>query len=315
MLDRVNDYIRKFTSHSFAGTETGDVLDELLLAPGKQIRPRLLLLAAEFGPRQKERRERICMLGAFVEMVHMASLIHDDIVDDAAFRRGRPSLQSRFGKDAAVYAGDFLISRVNARMAREGFPGAAEILSETIEKMCVGEIGQARARCREDITKEQYLENIKGKTASLFKAAMVLGAGEAGCEPGVTGLLGTVGENIGIMFQLRDDLSDFAAGRESAGKDIRKDFREGIYTLPVILAAKNEAGREDILSYMRKNRESGLSPEDIRSLSELVLSFGEAKTREEIRRYGRMSRELLAGLSETRANAGIRELIGKLDGE
>ncbi len=312
-LNRVKYYIRKFTEHSLAGTETGAVLDDMLASSGKMIRPRLLLLSSAFGPDREARKERLYMLGAFAEMTHMASLVHDDIVDDARFRRGKPSLQSRYGKDAAVYAGDFLIARMNARLAGEGFPGAAVLLSETVERMCLGEIGQARFRYREDVTAGQYLENIKRKTASLFRAACILGAKEAGCGDRENAIFASLGENLGIMFQLRDDLMDFKSGSEEQGKDTRKDFLEGIYTLPVILAAEQEAGRKAILPYMQKSREGTISPEEVREMAGLVLALGGERTAEEIHRYGRMSVHLLDELEENPAKEEIRALIGKLD--
>ena len=119
-LLRVKEYIRLFTANSLQGSPTGAVLSDALSSAGKMLRPRMLLLSSAFGPYRQMRLDRICMLAAMVEMTHTASLIHDDIVDDAAMRRGKTSVQSRYGKDAAVYAGDFLIARVNYGLSRPG---------------------------------------------------------------------------------------------------------------------------------------------------------------------------------------------------
>ena len=281
-LDRVRQCIRTMTAHSFAGTETGAVLDDVLGSTGKMIRPRLLLLCSGFGPLREERFGRICLLAAMAELTHMASLVHDDIVDDARFRRGKPSVQSRYGKDAAVYAGDFLISRVNYWEAKEDLREAAMLLSGTVEKMCVGEIG-------------------------------LLGAREAGCPEEEAEKLGTVGENIGIMFQFRDDLLDFISTPEECGKDTRKDFLEGIFTIPVIFAAETEAAREELRAFMRQAKAGTLTESDLRQMTELVLTFGVERTRQEIHRLYRKSIALLDTMEDNESNDRIRELIGKID--
>ena len=312
-LELVKDWIRKITAHSLQGTETGEVLDFVLGSTGKMIRPRLLLLSSGFGPLREERLDRLCMLAAMVELTHMASLVHDDIVDDARFRRGKPSVQSRYGKDAAVYAGDFLIARINLRAAKEHLGEAAALLSETIEKMCVGEIGQARCRYREDVTAEQYLRNIHGKTAALFRTACTLGARESGLGEETVSKFGDLGERIGVMFQFRDDLLDFISTKEKRGKETRKDFLDGIYTMPVIYAAETNAAREELLSLMRRNREGTLEEKDFETVSALVQRYGVDRVREEIHRCRRESEALLDEMGDNASGAGIRELIGKLD--
>ena len=277
------------------------------------IRPRLMLLSSALGPDREERFERICMLAAMVELTHTASLIHDDIVDEAEIRRGQISIQKKYGKDAAVYAGDFLISRVNYHLAKEKLFAAGAILSETVEKMCLGEIGQAACRYREDVTPEKYLDNIRGKTAALFRTACYLGASEAGCPEAEAMALGQLGEYIGIMFQFRDDLMDFMSTEALQGKDTQKDFREGIYTLPVLLSAESEEGRKALLPFMKKSREGTLSEEDIAQMTGVVLNFGTEKAKQEIHRYAGLAYELTEPYKDSAPMAQIRKLIGKLD--
>ena len=312
-LGRVKEYIGRFAAHSLGGTETGAVLDDALGTSGKMIRPRLMLLSSALGPDREERFERICMLAAMVELTHTASLIHDDIVDEAEIRRGQISIQKKYGKDAAVYAGDFLISRVNYHLAKEKLFAAGAILSETVEKMCLGEIGQAACRYREDVTPEKYLDNIRGKTAALFRTACYLGASEAGCPEAEAMALGQLGEYIGIMFQFRDDLMDFMSTEALQGKDTQKDFREGIYTLPVLLSAESEEGRKALLPFMKKSREGTLSEEDIAQMTEVVLNFGTEKAKKEIHRYAGLAYELTEPYKDSAPMAQIRKLIGKLD--
>ena len=119
-IEQIKNYIQAFTAHTFAGTPTGAVLTDATASEGKMIRPRLLMMASEYGPKRGDAQERLYKLAAIVEMTHLASLIHDDVVDDAPFRRGKPSIQSRYGKNAAVYAGDFLMSRISYHLMKEG---------------------------------------------------------------------------------------------------------------------------------------------------------------------------------------------------
>lgn len=272
-LDQVKYYIRKIAENPVPHTRTGAVLEEILGSAGKMLRARLLLRCAALGPDAIERRERLCIMAAMVELTHLASLVHDDIIDDAKLRRGRPSVQSRFGKDSAVYTGDFLISRVFSWGAREGLCDAVERLALTIEDMCLGEIGQAQCRFCETVTVEDYYANIRGKTAALFRTACGMGAAEAGCTDAVIDQVERFGEYLGIAFQIRDDLLDFSGGRE-IGKETHQDFREGIYTLPVLMALQSSEGRAALLPLMRASRERVLTEDEICSMEAVVVSLG-----------------------------------------
>ena len=314
VLRKVKAYIRTIAENPMTGTQTGDVLEDVLNASGKMIRPKLLLLCGGFGPAFAPRLDRLCMLAAMVELTHLSSLIHDDIIDDAPYRRGKPSAQSKYGKDAAVYAGDFLISRVNYWQAKEGLNEAAMRLSKTVEEMCIGEIGQAGCRYRENVTAAAYYQNIKGKTASLFKCACGLGAAEAGCDKKTVETLERFGECLGIMFQLRDDLLDFTATRQEAGKQTHKDFRDGIYTMPVLMAMQTEGGREALLPVMETNRQRMLSDEEIGQMEEAVRRFGGVEgTWGEIHRWSSEARTLLGEMENNSIIKRLQRMLDKLD--
>ena len=190
---RVKEYIKLYTQHPFEGTATGAVLDDAASSQGKMIRPRLVLMAGSFGTDRDDVRERLYKLAAVVEMTHLASLIHDDVVDDAPVRRGKPSVQSKYGKNAAVYAGDFLMSRITFYLMREGLNRAGMVIAQAVEEMCAGEIGQAMCRYKEDVTIDQYLQNIHGKTVALFRACCRIGAMESGCDERVSRMLESFG--------------------------------------------------------------------------------------------------------------------------
>ena len=131
-MDGVESDIARITAHPYAGTLVGDVLDWASSSKGKRIRPMLLVLSSLYGPQCFERKSRLTLLAAMMEVTHLASLIHDDIVDDAPLRRDRESVQQRFGKNAAVYAGDFLIARVQFFQAQENLHEAGMILADAI---------------------------------------------------------------------------------------------------------------------------------------------------------------------------------------
>ncbi len=292
------------------GTPTGQVLEDTIGSLGKMIRPALLLACASFGKDYESEKEKLYLLGALVELTHLSSLIHDDIIDDAPLRRGLPSIQGKYGKDAAVYAGDFLIARINFWEAKEGCNEAAQILASTVEDMCVGEIGQAACRYRSDVTCKDYYTNIKGKTASLFRAACKIGALTGGCDEEMVRVFERFGEHLGIMFQLRDDLIDFSGEGCQDGKKTHKDFQDGIYTLPVLMAMRSQGGRDELLPIMKENEKRILEDCEIKKMEEIVIGYdGVKETWNEILRRAHMCKEILDALEP---NESIDELYGLL---
>ena len=312
-MEKVRYCMRQIASHPFSGTEVGHVLDDALDCSGKMIRSTLLLASAGFGPDSENKKDRLCMLAAMIELTHLASLIHDDIVDESDFRRGKASIQSKHHKDAAVYAGDFLITRVNYTLAREHLNESSMTLSKTIERMCMGEIGQAKCRYRTDIGVSDYLSNIRGKTAELFKAACLIGSREAGADADAIDSLKNVGENLGIMFQLRDDLLDFTSDRNEIGKASHIDFKEGIYTMPVLHALANDREHK-LLAAMQKNAEASLSESEIKETEKLVVELGGVEqTKREITNCRIRIEELLKGLPDGESKNLLSELTAKLE--
>ena len=309
-LDAVQSKIRHIMRHTLSGTPVGEVLDDVLGSPGKMLRPRLLLLCGSLGPAYESRFDRLCLLAATVELTHLASLVHDDIADNAQFRRGKPSIQGKYGKCAAIYAGDLLISRIHFRLAKEGMRDAAQTISAAIERMCLGEIGQERCKYRGEVSREEYLENIGGKTASLFEAACLLGAREAACPDEVCATLSALGRELGVLFQLRDDLLDFDSTQEQEGKELHKDFRDGIYTLPVIHAMRSAAGREALLPLMERSREQTPSEAELARMEETVRACGGVDAaKEEIRLRGDACLALLGRLPRCAATDEMRGML------
>lgn len=314
-MDAVESDIERITAHPYAGTPVGEVLDWAIASKGKRIRPKLLILSSAFGPLHEERKGRLTLLAAMIEITHLASLVHDDIVDEAPMRRDRESVQKHFGKDAAVYAGDYLIARVQYHQAQEQLFEAGMILSDAILQMCAGEIGQAKCRYREDVTMQEYLCNIRGKTTALFKAACRIGAMESGCEPSVIGQLDLLGETIGGMFQFRDDLLDFTTEPADMGKETHKDFRDGIYTMPVLQAMRVPEAREKLLPIMRENRiRGGADREMVCEMEQIVHTYGGVEaTRKEISRYGSRCERILGSLPSCEASSQLFKILKLLE--
>ena len=293
-------------------SQIGDILQDVSLSGGKRLRPQLLLLSARFGPDCEEKRERLCRLAALIEMVHAASLIHDDIVDDSPLRRGRPSIQSKYGKDRAVYAGDLLLSRIVKQLFKESFYQVGELFGRAVEEMCIGELGQMQCLFDAETTVEQYIKNIDGKTAALCRLACAAGAMVSGASEETAAQLVLFGECFGRMFQIRDDLLDFVSDASSEGKLVRTDFREGILTLPVLYAMEDEKARALIIRLMREAEKGSFGSEQEEQLVSAVgNSGGLARAYSDMQMYADRALAAVEALPELEVKTVLRGLLKK----
>ena len=221
----------------------------LVAAGGKRIRPLLTLAAARLSgyPRPDAGRgaERHIQLAACVEFIHTATLLHDDVVDESALRRGLASANAVFGNQASVLVGDFLFARAFQIMVKDGSLRVLAILSDAAATIAEGEVLQLAIQNDLDTPQSRYLEVIDGKTAALFAAACQVGAVLGESPSAEEQALAEYGRNLGMAFQLTDDALDYAADQSDLGKTVGDDFREGKITLPVLLAfsAGNAAER------------------------------------------------------------------------
>ena len=203
----------------------------LQLSGGKRLRPALVLLAAKFFGAGGEPAIR---LAAVVEMIHTATLVHDDVIDGADRRRGRPSTNSRWGNHTSVLAGDWLYMQAFKTALQERNFRILDILIELTQMMVEGELIQLEMIGKLDLTVEQHLDLVHRKTACLFGACTRLGAVLNGQNEQTERLLGEYGRNLGMAFQLVDDLLDFTASEAALGKPVGSDLREGKATLSLI---------------------------------------------------------------------------------
>lgn len=213
---------------------------------GKRLRPGLALLTSLACGGDDGRAER---WAAYVELIHLASLCHDDILDEAHLRRGMPTVHRAFGTKAAVMTGDLIFSRVFEKLAEEGQVVAMQKLSRATRLICEGEILQIAYRRQWSLTREEYLDLIEKKTAVLFEAAAELGAIAAGASAEIVAAAGSYGRNLGMAFQIVDDLLDLVGMESTIGKSLGSDLRNGELTLGVIhlLAVATDSVRAQVL--------------------------------------------------------------------
>lgn len=312
-LQQVSAEMERILPQGWNQGDVGPVIKAIMEGRGKGYRPSLLLLMAKFGPDFEDAKERLYTLGALVEYVHMASLIHDDIIDDSRLRRGSETIQSRFGKEAAVFAGDMMLGRVMSLLLQKELITSGVWIGETIQDMCRGEITQSLCRYKQDVTKEEYYENIFGKTASMFVTTCKIGGYESGCKEEVIEQLGKIGLHLGYLFQIRDDLLDFMPSNKEDGKPVRMDFREGVLTLPVIFSLKDDKVKEELKELILCSSKGELTEKMLDRLDELIRQAGgfEATVREA--GYHKAEIEsLLASLPQEEAVSNIRYLISLL---
>lgn len=207
---------------------------------GKLVRPALTLLFSELT--DAPYNQKAIVLGASVELLHLATLIHDDIIDESKLRRGKDSIQAHFGKDTAVYAGDYLLTGMLSLLNDADNIQANKLALESLRNILFGELTQKNNRYLTDTSFDDYLTQITGKTAALFKLSVLFGATSSkGANSQLLNIVGKLGENLGVAFQLLDDYLDFDSITEqlSLGKPAGQDIRNGIYTAPILFALEN----------------------------------------------------------------------------
>ena len=236
-------------------------------AGGKRLRPILLLLAARLAGYRGPRAVR---LACVVEMLHTATLIHDDVVDQAPLRRGRPSANAQWGDDASVLVGDHLYSKSFAMLVLDNDRAIMETLARATVSMTEAEVFQLQLK-RSGMTAEpDYVRIITQKTASFISACCRIGALLGGCPPVQTDALTRYGLDIGVAFQISDDSLDFVADQERLGKAVGADLREGKRTLPLIamLERVRATEAERVRALLRRR---ALEPAEIEEIRRLVL--------------------------------------------
>lgn len=258
LLDRTEARLAEVTKGH--GPELARHAGATLSAGGKRLRPMLVFLCAN-----GDGDDRLVAGAAAVELLHMATLVHDDVLDSAPLRRGRPTVFAEGGRLAATATGDLLFSRAFAELTSTGSPEAVRWLSEASSALARGELMQRADAWSSDVTPGRYLERCRLKTASLFRASCRLGALFGG-RPAMAEALGAFGERIGLAFQVLDDVLDVSGPEARTGKPRGTDLLDGTVTLPLILART----RDPALARL----DPALTPEQAEGVCDRIAATG-----------------------------------------
>jgi octaprenyl-diphosphate synthase len=283
-----------------------ELAGHLIAGGGKRMRPMLTLACAKLLGYPGTRHHK---LAAAVEFIHTATLLHDDVVDGSGMRRGKQTANLIWGNAASVLVGDFLFSRSFELMVEDGSLKVLKILSSASSVIAEGEVEQLTAQRRIETDEEQYLAIVSAKTAALFAAACRVAPVVAEADEEVELALESYGKNLGIAFQLTDDVIDYASDEAVMGKGVGDDFRDGKMTLPVILAYAR--GSEDDRAFWR-SAISGerVGDDDLAHAIQLMRSSGAlSETVERARYYGRRAIDALAAFPSGKAKAALTEAV------
>jgi octaprenyl-diphosphate synthase len=281
-----------------------ELAGHLIAGGGKRMRPMLTLASGALLGYPGTRHHK---LAAAVEFIHTATLLHDDVVDGSGMRRGKRTANLIWGNPASVLVGDFLFARAFELMVEDGSLKVLRILSHASAVIAEGEVDQLTAQRRIETDEEQYLDIISAKTAALFAAACRVSPVVAEASEDAEVALECYGKNLGIAFQLSDDVIDYASDAATMGKGVGDDFRDGKMTLPVILAYAR--GNEDDRAFWR-SAISGerVSDDDLaEAISLLRQTDALADTIERARQYGRRAIDALAMFAPSKAKAALTE--------
>jgi heptaprenyl diphosphate synthase len=225
----------------------------LLKAGGKRIRPVFVLLAGQFGDYPLEKLKNVAVA---LELIHMATLVHDDVIDDANTRRGQLTVKSKWDNRIAMYTGDYIFAKALTVITQLHNPRIHQILSKAIVEMCIGEMEQIRYFFNADQTVRNYLLRIRRKTALLIAISCQLGAIAADAPEAMCRRLYSFGYNVGMAFQIRDDILDICGTEQQLGKPPGSDIKQGNITLPIIYAMRDPHIKHELLNGLQSIRET-----------------------------------------------------------
>lgn len=281
--------------------EITEVLRMFFDAGGKLLRPAYFLLFTKFG--QSSSTSRAYNMAASLEILHVATLIHDDIIDDSPVRRSMPSVQAQYGQDIAVYTGDFLFTVYFELLTKSTTDlKVISLNANSMKRILVGELDQMSLRYNTSITVKQYFQHIKGKTAQLFEFSCYQGAHFSGCSPRVQLLAKRIGYNIGMAFQIKDDILDFKSDNAEMNKPVFADMQNGYYTLPLILAMKKN--RALFLPYLEKKMD--LTDKQMHEVQQLIIANNGIEEAEKME--ARFIKQALSGI-EKLPNCEARDVL------
>ena len=282
-------------------------LDYLLATGGKMLRPILLLTGSKIGRKAKRKEDELIKMAAAIEIIHLATLVHDDVIDQSDYRRGHKSIQSKYGQSYAVYMGDYLLTKCFLMLTHLDLEKELAIrLAKVVSKICVGDIKQHQKKFDVNITPFQYIKIVAGKTCALIAIALSAGAYHAGASKEHTKILAKIGFKIGMIFQLVDDLLDYEGDADVVGKDLQMDVFRGYYSMPIIFALKDSKDSEELKSLLGES----MSENDLDRAYEIIYQSGAInKTKEMVNKYADKANILIEQLPNGESKDLLRGLI------
>ncbi|HET7421203.1 MAG TPA: polyprenyl synthetase family protein [Candidatus Dormibacteraeota bacterium] len=275
--------------------EVGEPMADLFEAGGKRIRPALVLLSAMCGGTYD--LDRLMPAAMAVELTHAATLVHDDVIDRAAVRRGRPTVAARLGDEPAIVIGDHYFAKAYEQAARTDDAEIVAILARTVMAICAGEVRQQSIRYHYATDVSEYMRRIEAKTAMLLAACCEIGAVLGGLDDAKRTALRAYGRDLGLAFQIADDVLDYTATEGEVGKPIGHDVVEGFATLPLMLAG------------ITIEDDRKLDAAQARNIVDAVRrSRGPQLALDQARRHAQSARENLDGLDRSEATAALASL-------
>lgn len=298
-LAAVEEMLRREISSEY---ELADVTARHLVeAGGKRFRPLLVLLAAQFG---NPDAKGVVPSAVVVELTHLATLYHDDVMDEASVRRGTESANSRWGNTVAILSGDFLFARSSKILADLG-PDAVRVQAETFERLVIGQLRESLGPQAGENPIDHHIQVLADKTGSLIAAAGRYGAMMSGVDPELTESIAEFGEAIGVAFQLSDDLLDIES--EVSGKTPGTDLREGIKTLPVLFALADPSTSAELRELLSQPIVDDIEHE--KALSQLRVHPAMEQAREVLQIWADKARNLLVRFPEGQAKSALGALV------
>ena len=300
-LSLVEDALGTLRDVDFA--PLAQMMDVVLSGGGKRLRPALALLAGKFGCYDLE---RLVPLAASIELLHTATLVHDDVIDNAATRRGRPTVNSLFRNTTTIMVGDYMFAHAADFVARTGNIRVIRLFSQALMAITRGEIRQDMAAFDARQTVDHYLQRISGKTASLFAAACEGGAVVTGAEEPCVQALRDYGHNLGMAFQIVDDILDFMGDEREMGKPVGSDLMQGTLTLPSLLLMERYPQDNPVRKLFSQRR----SPDHLSQAEEMIRSSDIAQESYGMAAdFGQRAESALAILPDSEARDTLRDIV------
>lgn len=303
LIEQVDDFIIEYANSRQKLINVA--VADLVKAGGKRLRPIVMILASKFGDYQSD---KLIKIAAGLELLHMATLVHDDIIDEATMRRGELTTQKRFGKDVAVFVGDFLLTKAYNLFLEHLSRNSVLKFNKVVKLICEGEVDQYQSKFAPDLTINDYLRRIRRKTALLFAFSTYVGAYESGIRNTTLSNLYNLGLEMGMAFQIRDDILDFVGKKSKVGKAVGQDLLAGIYTLPIVYLLDSKEDSKQVKEILTKE---SITEDDVILISELVKdkqAFAKSQQLEE--RFLDRAHYHLAQLPKNEAKQHLNYILG-----